>query len=150
MSKRTEFNEDLKTAMKAGDQTAVGTLRLINAAIKDKDIDARGKGKEFGEAEILSLLQSMIKQRQESLKIYREAKREDLATKEEAEIAVIEKYLPKQMGDAEVAAAIEALIKETGAAGVKDMGKVMGALKSRYAGQIDMGKAGAVVKQKLG
>jgi len=150
VSKRTEFNEDLKTAMKAGDQVAVGTLRLINSALKDKDIDARGKGKEFGESEILSMLQSMVKQRQESLKIFRDNNREDLASKEEAEIKIIEKYLPKQMSYAEVEAIVVKLIAETGAASQKDMGKVMGALKTQYAGQLDMGKAGAVVKQKLG
>ncbi|MGB4106991.1 MAG: GatB/YqeY domain-containing protein [Alphaproteobacteria bacterium] len=150
MSKRTEFNDDLKTAMKGGDQIAVGTLRLINAALKQKDIEARPSGKEVTESDILSMLQGMIKQRQESLKIFRDNKRDDLADKEAAEIAIIEKYLPKQMSDAEVAAVIDKLIKETGAASQKDMGKVMGALKSQYAGQLDMGKAGAVVKQKLG
>jgi uncharacterized protein YqeY len=150
VSKRTEFNDDLKTAMKGGDQMAVATLRLINAALKQKDIDARPSGKEVTEADILSMLQGMIKQRQESLKIFRDNKRDDLADKEAAEIAVIEKYLPKQMSDAEVAAVVDKLIKETGAASQKDMGKVMGALKSQYAGQLDMGKAGAVVKQKLG
>lgn len=150
MSKRTEFNDDLKTAMKGGDQMAVATLRLINAALKQKDIDARPSGKEVTEADILSMLQGMIKQRQESLKIFRDNKRDDLADKEAAEIAVIEKYLPKQMSDAEVAAVVEKLIKETGATSQKDMGKIMGALKSQYAGQLDMSKAGAVVKQKLG
>ena len=150
MSKRTEFNEDLKTAMKAGDQMTVGTLRLINAALKQKDIDARPSGKEVTDADILSMLQGMIKQRKESIAIFRENKREDLATKEEAEVAVIEKYLPKQMGDAEVAAIIDRLITETGASSQKDMGKIMGALKTQYAGQLDMSKAGAVVKQKLG
>ncbi|MCE7886371.1 MAG: GatB/YqeY domain-containing protein [Alphaproteobacteria bacterium PRO2] len=150
MSKRTEFNDALKAAMKAGDQNAVGTLRLINAALKQKDIDARPSGKEVTEADILSMLQGMIKQRKESIQIFRENKREDLATKEEAEVAVIERFLPAQMDDAEVAAIIDKLIKETGAASQKDMGKVMGALKTQYAGQLDMGKAGAVVKQKLG
>ncbi|MGB4057077.1 MAG: GatB/YqeY domain-containing protein [Alphaproteobacteria bacterium] len=150
MSKRTEFNEALKTAMKGGDQVAVGTLRLINAALKDKDINARGTGKEIGESDILSMLQGMVKQRQESMKIYRDAGREDLAGKEEAEIAVIEKFLPQQMSEADVASVIEKIIKDTGASGVKDMGKIMGVLKAQYAGQIDMGKAGAVVKQKLG
>ncbi len=150
MSKRTEFNDDLKTAMKGGDQMAVATLRLINAALKQKDIEARPSGKEVTESDILSMLQGMIKQRQESLKIFRDNKRDDLADKEAAEIAIIEKYLPKQMSDAEVAAVVDKLIKETGAASQKDMGKIMGALKSQYAGQLDMGKAGAVVKQKLG
>lgn len=150
MSKRTEFNDALKTAMKAGDSATVGTLRLINAALKQKDIDARPTGKEVSEADILSMLQGMIKQRKESISIFRENKREDLAAKEEAEVAVIEKFLPAQMGDAEVEAIVIKLIAETGAASQKDMGKVMGALKTQYAGQIDMGKAGTVVKQKLG
>jgi uncharacterized protein YqeY len=135
--------------MKAGDSVAVGTIRLINAALKQKDIDARPTGKEVTDSDILSMLQGMIKQRKESISIFRENKREDLATKEEAEVAVIEKFLPAQMSDAEVEAIVVKLITETGAASQKDMGKVMGALKSQYAGQIDMGKAGAVVKRKL-
>lgn len=135
--------------MKGGDQNAVATIRLINAALKQKDIDARPSGKEVTEADILSMLQGMIKQRKESISIFRENKREDLAVKEEAEVAVIEKFLPAQMSDAEVEAIVDKLIAETGAASQKDMGKVMGALKAQYAGQIDMGKAGAVVKQKL-
>lgn len=150
MSKRTEFNDALKTAMKGGDQVSVGTIRLINAALKQKDIDARPTGKEVSDADILSMLQGMIKQRRESISIFRENKREDLAVKEEAEVAVIEKFLPAQMSDAEVEAVVAKLIAETGAASQKDMGKVMGALKTQYAGQIDMGKAGAVVKRKLG
>ena len=150
MSKRTEFNDALKTAMKAGDSATVGTLRLINAGLKQKDIDARPTGKEVTDADILSMLQGMIKQRKESISIFRENKREDLAAKEEAEVAVIEKFLPAQMSDAEVEAIVVKLIAETGAASQKDMGKVMGALKTQYAGQLDMGKAGAVVNQKLG
>jgi uncharacterized protein YqeY len=150
VSKRTEFNDALKTAMKGGDQVGVATIRLINAALKQKDIDARPSGKEVTDADILSLLQGMIKQRRESISIFRENKREDLATKEEAEVAVIERFLPAQKTDAEVEAIVAQLIKETGAASQKDMGKVMGALKAQYAGQLDMGKAGAVVKQKLG
>ncbi len=150
MNKRTEFNDALKTAMKGGDQVTVGTIRLINAGLKQKDIEARPTGKEVSDADILSMLQGMIKQRRESISIFRENKREDLATKEEAEVAVIERFLPAQMSDAEVEAVVAKLIAETGAASQKDMGKVMGALKTQYAGQIDMGKAGAVVKQKLG
>lgn len=149
MSKREEFNSALKEAMKSGDQIKVATLRLVLAALKDKEINARGTGKEIGDSDILSLLQSMIKQRNESLKIYRDNNREDLASKEEGEIKVIESFLPKQMSDDEVAAIIEKLIAESGASGIKDMGKVMGALKTQYAGQLDMGKAGVVIKQKL-
>lgn len=150
MDKRTEFNNALKDAMKAGDQTRVATLRLINAALKDRDINARGSGKEVGEADILSMLQGMIKQRNESLKIFRENNREDLAAKEEAEIKIIESFLPQQLDDAAVQKVIEGIIASTGAASIKDMGKVMGELKTKYAGQIDMAKAGAVIKQKLG
>ena len=103
MSKRTEINDAVKEAMKSGDKDSVGTLRLINAAIKDKDINARGTGKEFGDSDILSLLQGMIKQRNESIKIFRDNNREDLATKEEAEVKVIERFLPSQLDDAAVA-----------------------------------------------
>jgi uncharacterized protein YqeY len=152
VEKREEFNTALKQAMKDKDQVATSTVRLILAALKDRDIAARGQGKAegIGEAEILSMLQSMVKQRQESAKIYNEAGRIELAEREDAEITVIEKFLPKQLGDAEVAKIIESLIAETGAAGIKDMGKVMGALKSKYAGQLDMAKAGVLVKEKLG
>lgn len=150
MDKRTEFNNALKEAMKAGDKMRVDTLRLINAALKQKDIDARPSGKEVTDADILSMLQGMIKQRRESLQIFRDNNREDLAAKEEGEIKVIESFMPKQLDDAAMQKVIEDVIKSTGAASVKDMGKVMGELKSKYAGQIDMGKAGAVIKQKLG
>lgn len=150
MDKKTEINNALKDAMKGGDQATVGTLRLINAAIKQKEIDARGTGKEIGEPEILSILQGMIKQRKESLTIFRDNKREDLASKEEAEIVTIERFLPAQMDDAATAKAVDEAIKATGAAGVKDMGKVMNELKSKYAGQLDMGKVGGLVKSKLG
>ncbi len=136
--------------MKGGDKPTVETLRLVNAAIKQREIDARGTGKDIGEPEIMSILQGMIKQRKESLTIFRDNKREDLATKEEAEIGIIERFLPKQMDDAAAAKAVEEAIKSTGAAGVKDMGKVMNELKTKYAGQLDMGKVGALVKQKLG
>lgn len=139
--------------MKKQDKDAVATLRLILAAIKSKDIDARGQGGAeggIGDGEILSLLQSMIKQRQDSIQQYTAANRNDLAEKEQKEIDIIQGYLPQQLSEAEVAAAVAAIITETGAAGVKDMGKVMGLLKTRYAGQMDMGKAGAVVKGKLG
>ena len=152
MDKREEFNAALKDALKNKDQTVLSTVRLITAALKDRDIAARGQGKADGidEAEILSMLQSMIKQRQESAKTYCDAGREELAEREEAEIEVIQRFLPAQLNDDEVGAAIDEIIAETGAADIKDMGKVMGALKSKYAGQVDMGKAGGLVKSKLG
>ncbi len=151
MSKRTEFKETLVAAMKAKDQMTVDTVRLINAKLKDKDIEARGAGNPdgIGEPEILSLLQGMVKQRQESADIYAKNNRPELAEKENAEIAVIERFLPKQMSEADIKAAIDALIAETGAKDIKDMGKVMGAMKTRYAGQMDMAKAGALVKERL-
>ena len=152
MDKRTEFNAALKEAMKSKDQTALSTIRLILAALKDRDITARGSGKVEGidDNEILSMLGSMIKQRQEAAKTYCDAGREELAEREEMEIEVIQKFMPKQLDENEVVAAIESIIAETGASDIKDMGKVMGALKAGYAGQIDMGKAGGLVKQKLG
>ncbi len=153
MQKRAEINNAYKEAMKKQDKDAVGTLRLILAAIKSKDIDARGQGGAeggIGDGDILSLLQSMIKQRQDSIQQYKAANRNDLAEKEQKEIDIIQGYLPQQLGDSEVEAAVAAIISETGASGVKDMGKVMALLKTRYAGQMDMGKAGAIVKSKLG
>ena len=152
MTKREEITAAMKTAMKEKNQTALSTVRLIQAALKDRDIAARGQGNSEGisDAEILSMLQSMIKQRQESAQTYCDAGREELAEREEAEIEVIQTFLPKQLSEDEVTAAIETIIEQTGAADIKDMGKVMGALKSQYAGQIDMGKAGGLVKAKLG
>lgn len=150
MDKRTEFGQALKDAMRAKDEIRVGTLRLILSTLKDKDIGARGTGKEIGEGDILSMLQSMIKQRNESLKTYRDAGREDLAGREEAEIKIIESFMPAQMGEAEIQAAIDAAIKDTGAASIKDMGKIMGVLKEKYAGQMDMAAAGAMIKTRLG
>ena len=151
MDKRTQFKTALTEAMKAKDEVRVGTLRLIMAALKDKDIEARGQGNAdgIGEPQILSLLQNMLKQRKESSDTYRKANRADLADREDAEIKIIQEYMPQQMGDAEVQQVIEKLIAETGASGVKDMGKVMGELKNRYAGQMDMGKASGLIKQKL-
>lgn len=152
MDKRSEFNAALKDAMKEKDQTALATVRLILAVLKDRDISARGQGKADGidEKEILSMLQSMIKQRQESAQTYCDAGREELAEREEAEIEVIQRFLPEQLGDNEISEAIDKIIEETGASDIKDMGKVMGVLKTDFAGQIDMGKAGALVKEKLG
>lgn len=149
MSKREEFTAALKDAMKAKDEVTVGTLRLVLAALKDKDIAARTDGKTMGEPEILSMLQGMIKQRQESADTYQKAGRPELAARENAEIAVIQRFMPAQLGDDEIRTLIARLIAETGAAGIKDMGKVMGALKSGYAGQLDMAKAGAVVRERL-
>lgn len=148
---RDDINNALKDAMKAGDQRRVSTLRMVNAALKNADIEARGQGKPaLGDAETLPLLQKMIKQRQESKELYEKGGRPELAQQEGEEIAIISSYLPKQMSDAEVTAAIEAAIAETGAASMKDMGKVVGALKSKFAGQMDFAKASALVKQKLG
>jgi uncharacterized protein YqeY len=147
---REEFTEALKQAMRAGDKRRVGTVRLITAALKDRDIEARGAGKgPLADEEILGLLQKMIKQRQESLKIYQDAGRTDLADQEAEEIAIISSFLPRQLDGAEVEAAIASAIAETGATGMKDMGKVVAALKERYAGRMDFGKASAAVKLKL-
>ena len=146
---REQFVTSLKTAMKAGDKMRVSTLRLVQAAIKDKDIEARGIGKTVSDDDILALLQKMVKQRQESLAIFEKEKREDLAAIERAEIDIITGFLPKQMDELGVKAAIAAAINETGAAGMKDMGKVVGALKAKYSGQMDFGKASSLVKAAL-
>ncbi len=147
---RDDINNALKEAMKAKNERAVSTLRMVNAALKNADIEARTTGKEMGDAEVLGLLQKMIKQRQESVEMYKKGGRDDLVKQEEEEIAVISVYLPKQMSEGEVAAAIDAAIAETGAAGMKDMGKVIGVLRGKYAGQMDFGKASGAVKAKLG
>ena len=144
------MNNALKEAMKAKNERAVSTLRMVNSTLKNADIEARGAGKPaLGEAEVLAILQKMIKQRQESVEMYKKGERPDLVKQEEEEIAIISAYLPKQMSDSEVSAAIEAAITETGAAGMKDMGKVIGALRSKYAGQMDFGKASGLVKARL-
>ena len=147
---REKFTQDLKDAMKAGERAKVDALRLINAALKDKDIEARGAGKTLSEEDILALLQKMIKSRQESLDIYVKAGRNELADKEKGEIAVISAYLPKQLSEAEVAEAVKAVIAEVGAASIKDMGKVVAALKAKYTGRMDFAKASAAVKAALG
>jgi uncharacterized protein YqeY len=147
---RDAFTAALKDAMKAGDKRRISTIRLITAALKDRDIEARGSGKEpLGDDEILGLLQKMVKQRQESLKIYEDNARPELAEQEREEIAIIMGFMPQQMDEAEVAAAIDAVVAETGAAGMKDMGKVMAALKERYSGRMDFGKASAAIKARL-
>ncbi|WP_374622734.1 GatB/YqeY domain-containing protein [Devosia sp.] len=148
---RETISEGYKAAMKAGDKRRTATLRAINAAIKDKDIEARGQGKPaLGEGEILSLLQKMIKQREESLGIYDKAGRDDLAAVEREEIAILNEFVPRGLSEAEVDAAIAAAIAATGAQGGKDMGKVIAALKAEYPGRIDFGKASARVKAALG
>jgi uncharacterized protein YqeY len=144
---RQRINDAVKTAMKSGEKARLSTLRLITAAIKDRELGIGGAAPtEVGDAEIVVILQKMVKQRRESITTYEKAGRQDLADQEKAEIAVIEEYLPKQMGEAEAKAAVAALIAELGAAGPKDMGKVMGALKERFAGTMDFGKASGVVK----
>lgn len=148
---REKVAEEVKAAMKAGDKGRLSTLRMIQSAIKDRDIANRGTGKEAAsDDEILQLLAKMVKQREESAKAFDDGGRAELAAKEREEIAVIRAFMPKQMDDAETEAAIRAVITETGAAGVKDMGKVMAALREKYAGQMDFGKASGLVKGLLG
>ncbi|SCB57249.1 hypothetical protein GA0061105_102238 [Rhizobium aethiopicum] len=147
---RDQLATQLKEAMKAKDSERLSTVRLIQAAIKDRDIANRGTGKEqASDDEILQILAKMVKQRDESAKIYEENSRPELAAKERAEIIVIQDFMPKQLSDSEVRANISAVIAETGSSGVKDMGKVMAALKERYAGQMDFAKASATVKELL-
>jgi uncharacterized protein YqeY len=151
MGLRDEITDALKTAMKAGDKRRVSTLRLIAAAIKDRDIQGRTQGPDAGVADpqIVEVLAKMVKQRQESLEIYEKAGRDDLAQQEREEIVIIQSYMPKQLSDEEVKSVIAAIIKDVGAASLKDMGKVMSALKTHYAGQMDFAKAGATVKAML-
>ena len=147
---RDDINNALKEAMKARDDRRVSTLRLINSALKNADIDARGQGKgPLGDDEVLGLLQKMIKQRRESIDLYEKGGRAELAQQERDEIAIIAAYLPKQMSEDEVKVAIAQAIQETGAVGMKDMGKVIGALKGKYAGKMDFAKASALVKGTL-
>jgi len=148
---REDLQNALKEAMKAHDMATVAAVRLIIAGQKEKDVEARGKGqKEASDADLMSMMQTMIKQRKESVEIYENAGRPELAEKEKSEIAVIEKFLPKQMSDDEIVAAIKAIVAETGAESMKDMGKVMGALRGKYAGQMDFGKASGLIKTILG
>jgi uncharacterized protein YqeY len=147
---RERFTAEMKEAMKAGDKGKLGAIRLIQAALKDKDIEARGNGKEpLSDEEILALLQKMVKQRQESIAMYEQGGRTELAQQEKDEVAVITSYLPQQMDEAETRAAIEAAIAETGAASMKDMGKVVGLLRGKYAGRMDFAKASGLVKDML-
>jgi uncharacterized protein len=147
---RDDINTALKNAMKAGDARRVSTLRLVNAAFKNADIEVRGQGKgPLGEDEMLALLQKMIKQRHEAVELYDKGGRPELAQQERDEIAIIAGYLPKQMSEDEVKAAIAAAIAETGAAGMKDMGKVIAVLKGKFTGKMDFAKASGLVKGML-
>lgn len=151
MSLRAQLNDAMKEAMKAKDAKRLATVRLILAALKDRDIAARTETSKdlIGDDDILTLLAKMIKQREESAAVYRQGGRPELAENEEGEIAVIRTFMPKQMDEAEMKAALQAVIAETGAASIKDMGKVMAVLKERYAGQMDFGKASAATKDAL-
>ena len=148
---RQRLNDAYKDAMKTRDARSVSTMRLVLAALKDRDIAARpaGNAAGIGEGEIVDMLQKMVKQRHESIALYKQGNRPELVQQEEEEIAVIERFLPKQLSEAEAAAAIESVLAETKASSVKDMGKVMAALKEKYAGRLDFAKAGALVKQRL-
>ena len=147
---REQINDAVKAAMKSQDKLRLATLRLVNAAIKNADIEARGAGKDaLADADILGLLQKLIKQRQESVELYDKGGRAELAEQERGEIAIISGFLPQQLSDAEAKEAIAGVIRETGAAGMKDMGKVIAALKARYAGRMDFAKASALVKSML-
>jgi uncharacterized protein YqeY len=153
MSLRARINDSLKEAMKAGDKRRVSTLRLMNSAIKDKDILSRTEGHDSAltaDAGLIDLFGKMVKQRQESVAVYEQGGRPELAQAEREEIAIIQSYMPKQLSDEEAKAAVAAIIMAVGAASVKDMGKVMAELKAKYAGQMDMAKAGAMVKGLLG
>lgn len=147
---RENLQNALKESMKNKDMTTVGAVRLIIAGMKEKDVDARGKGQEkASDGDLLAMMQNMVKQRKDSIKMYLDGNRQDLADKEQNEINVIEKFLPKQMSDADIETAIKAAIAATGAASMKDMGKVMGELKAKYVGQMDFGKANGVIKSLL-
>jgi uncharacterized protein YqeY len=148
---RDDLNEALKTAMKAKDERSVSTLRMVNAGIKDKDIAARPKGiTAISDDEILAMMQNMVRQRRDSIAMYEKGGRADLVKQENEEIAIIERYLPKQMSADETEAAVKAAMAETGAASIKDMGKVMGVMKAKYTGKLDMSQVGPIVKKLLG
>ena len=148
---RSELNDALKVAVKAKEQIAVTTLRLILAALKDRDIAARGKGNCDGieDTEILEMLQKMVRQRREAIELYRQGDRQELVEKEAKEIDVIERFLPQPLGEAEMTGAIGEIMSELEAKSLKDMGRVMGALKERFPGRMDFGKASAIVKERL-
>ena len=152
MSLRATINDALKDAMKAGDKRRISTLRLMNAAIKDKDINSRTDGHDSAltpDIGLVDLFGKMVKQRQESVAIYEQGGRPELAEAEREEIAIIQSYMPKQLSEDDAKAAVAAAIKKVGAASIKDMGKVMAELKAKYAGQMDMARAGAIVKGQL-
>ncbi len=151
MDLRTRLNTSVKQAMRDKDSARLSTLRLINAAIKDRDIAARGEGNEngVGDDEVLGILGKMVKQRKDTAKTYEEGGRLDLAERELSEIGVIEEFLPRKLTDEEVAQAVDAAVAETGASSIRDMGRVMGALKSKYTGQMDFGAVGGMVKDRL-
>lgn len=151
MDKRTELNDAMKTAMKGKDELTLSTVRMINAGIKSRDIDARPSGNTTGisDSDILSLMQSMVKQRQESAEMYKNANRADLYDREIGEIAVIQRFMPQQMSETEVEKAIDGLITELSVKDIKDMGKIMAELKTRFAGQLDMTKASGAIKKRL-
>lgn len=146
MSLKTQLTEDMKTAMRAKDQVSLSTIRLINAAIKQFEVDERT---EADDAKVISILTKMVKQRKDSAKIYTEAGRQDLADKENAEIEILNRYLPQMMSAEEIKTVVEAVIAETGASGMADMGKVMGVLKTHLAGKADMGEVNKVLKAAL-
>lgn len=146
MSLKTQLTEDMKIAMRAKDQVSLSTIRLINAAIKQFEVDERT---EADDAKVISILTKMVKQRKDSAKIYTEAGRQDLADKENAEIEILNRYLPQMMSAEEIKTVVEAVIAETGASGMTDMGKVMGVLKTRLAGKADMGEVNKVLKAAL-
>jgi hypothetical protein len=148
---REKFSDSLKQAMKGKEQLVTSTVRLILAKLKEQDIEARGKGKSggIGDVEIQQMLQGMIKQRRESITLYDQGGRPELAEKERGEIAIIERFLPKQLSDAELEQAVKDTIAAVGAQGIKDMGRTMAALKERYAGQMDSAKSSQVVKRLL-
>ena len=147
---REQLSEQVKTAMKGGDKARLSTLRLMQSAIQDRDIANRGTGKDAAtDDEILQILQKMVKQREESAKIYQDAGRAELATQEREEIDILKTFMPEQLSDEKVDEIVAAVVTETGAAGMKDMGKVMAILRERYAGQMDFAKASGVIKAKL-
>lgn len=148
---REDLQNALKEAMKEKNMLEVNAVRMIIAGLKEKDVEARGKGKKQAEdAELLSMMQTMIKQRNESIKLYNDGHRPELAEKEQAEIKIIERFLPKQLSVEETRDVIKNIIAQTDAQSIKDMGKVMGALRGQYAGQMDFGKASEIIKQLLG
>lgn len=148
---RDQLADALKAAQKEGNKRRVATLRLINAAIIDRDIQLRGKGKDKADdEEVLDILGKMVKQREESSRLYTEGGRQELADQEVEEMEIIREFMPEQMDEGQIAAMVDGLIDETGAESLRDMGKVMGLIKERYRGQVDMGKAGGLLKERLG